>query len=67
MSKANMDMKIRIKYFTDVEPIKFIGDNISDWIDLRAAETVSLKAGDFKLIVQARSKTMESFRLILLR
>jgi len=41
-------MKIKIKYFTDIEPIT-MKDN-GDWIDLRAAETVELKAGDFKLI-----------------
>ena len=43
-------MKIKVKYFADIEPIKFIGDNISNWIDLRAAETIELKAGEFKLI-----------------
>lgn len=45
-------MKINIKYF-DKEIIKldFIGGNTtSDWIDLRSAETVELKAGEFKLI-----------------
>ena len=43
-------MKIRIKYFTDkIEKLKYI-DNKSDWIDLRAAETVTLKKGEFKLI-----------------
>lgn len=43
-------MKIRIKYFTDqIEKLKFI-DGKSDWIDLRAAQDVTLKAGEFKLI-----------------
>lgn len=42
--------KIRIKYFTEgIEKLAYI-DGKSDWIDLRAAETVELKAGDFKLI-----------------
>lgn len=42
--------KIRIKYFSDqIEKLKYI-DNKSDWIDLRAAETVEMKAGEFKLI-----------------
>ena len=43
---------IKIKYFTDeIDKIDFIGSNKkSDWIDLRAAETVELKAGEFKLI-----------------
>lgn len=40
---------IKIKYFTDViDKIKKV-DN-GDWIDLRAAETVEMKAGEFKLI-----------------
>lgn len=42
--------KIRIKYFSDaIEKLDYI-DGKSDWIDLRAAEEVELKAGDFKLI-----------------
>lgn len=40
--------KIKIKYFTDVEPIEKICKG--DWIDLRASEDVALKAGEFKLI-----------------
>lgn len=41
---------IRIKYFTDkIEKLRYI-DGKSDWIDLRAAEDVILKAGEFKLI-----------------
>ncbi len=43
-------MKISIKYFTKgIEPLRYI-DGKSDWIDLRAAETVELKAGEFRLI-----------------
>ncbi len=43
-------MKIRIKYFTDkIDRLEYI-DGKSDWIDLRASETVELKAGEFKLI-----------------
>lgn len=42
--------KIRIKYFTDIiDKLEYI-DCKSDWIDLRASETVTLKAGEFKLI-----------------
>jgi dUTP pyrophosphatase len=42
--------KIRIKYFTDkIDKLAYI-DGKSDWIDLRAAETVDMKKGDFKLI-----------------
>ena len=40
---------IKIKYFTDtIDKIKKV-DN-GDWIDLRAAETVEMRAGEFKLI-----------------
>ena len=43
-------MQIKIKYFTDkIEQLSYI-DGKSDWIDLRAAETVELKAGEFKLV-----------------
>lgn len=43
-------MQIKIKYFTDrINKLCYI-DGKSDWIDLRAAETVKLKAGEFKLI-----------------
>lgn len=42
-------MEIKIKYFTDdIEKITKIDKG--DWIDLRASEDVTLKAGDFKLI-----------------
>ena len=41
--------RIKIKYFTDkIDKISKIDKG--DWIDLRAAETVNLKAGEFKLI-----------------
>lgn len=40
---------IKIKYFTD--EIDKVGKiEKGDWIDLRAAQTVELKAGEFKLI-----------------
>lgn len=41
-------MEVLIKYHDGVEPIKKI-DN-GDWIDLRTAEDVELKAGEFKII-----------------
>ncbi len=41
---------IKIKYFTeDIEKLRYI-DGKSDWIDLRCAEEIQLKQGDFKLI-----------------
>ena len=42
--------KIRIKYFTEeIDKLTYV-DGKSDWIDLRASETVELKTGEFKLI-----------------
>ena len=70
---------IKIKYFTDkIEKLTYI-DGKSDWIDLRAAEDVTLKKGDFKLIplgvamelpegyeahVVPRSSTFKNFGII---
>ena len=43
-------MEIKIKYFCkDIEPIRNI-EGKSDWYDLRSAEDVDLKAGEYKLI-----------------
>lgn len=69
---------IKIKYFTDnIDKISKI-DN-GDWIDLRSAETVELKSGEFKLIslgvamqlpegyeahVVPRSSTFKNFGII---
>ena len=45
-----MTANIKIKYFTEeIERLRYI-DGKSDWIDLRAAKEVELKAGEFKLI-----------------
>jgi dUTP pyrophosphatase len=42
--------EIRVKYHTDdIDELCYVGGK-SDWIDLRAAETVALRAGDFRLI-----------------
>lgn len=41
-------MTIEVKYHADIQPIEKT-DN-GDWIDLRAAEDVELKAGEFKII-----------------
>jgi len=42
--------KIKIKYFSDkIIRLEYI-DGKSDWIDLRASETVELNAGEFRLI-----------------
>ena len=70
---------IKIKYFTDrIEKLTYI-DGKSDWIDLRAAESVDMKAGEFRLIplgvamelpkgyeahVAPRSSTFKNFGII---
>ena len=40
--------KIFVKYFTDIEPLEKITKG--DWIDLRAAEKIELKAGQYVVI-----------------
>lgn len=43
-------LNIKIKYLSDrIDKLTYI-DNKSDWIDLRAAEHVKMKAGEFRLI-----------------
>lgn len=70
---------IKIKYLNDaIEKLEYI-DGKSDWIDLRAAEEVELKQGEFKMIhlgiamelpkgyeacVIPRSSTYKNFGLI---
>lgn len=41
-------MIIKVKYQSDIHPLE-ITEN-SDWIDLRVAEDVTMKAGEYKLI-----------------
>lgn len=41
-------MEIKVKYHADIHPLE--KTDKGDWIDLRAAEDVELKAGEFKLI-----------------
>ena len=72
-------MEVKIKYFSDrIEKIKYIAGK-SDWMDLRCAEDIELKAGDFRLIplgvgmklpegyeahVVPRSSTFKNFGLL---
>ena len=43
------NMEVYIKYFEpDLVPLKKLAEG--DWIDLRAAEDVEMKAGEFRLI-----------------
>ncbi len=39
---------IKIKYLKDIQKIEKF--NVGDWIDLRAAEEVNMKAGDYRMI-----------------
>lgn len=39
---------IKIKYLRDIQKIEKF--NVGDWIDLRAAETVTMKAGEYRMI-----------------
>ncbi|HAT02681.1 MAG TPA: deoxyuridine 5'-triphosphate nucleotidohydrolase [Oribacterium sp.] len=74
-----MNKTIRIKYHSnEIEKLTYI-DGKSDWIDLRVAENVSLKKGEFRLIsmgvsmqipdgyemlLAPRSSTFKNFGLI---
>lgn len=78
-SMAENSKEIVIKYFSDkIEKLCYI-DGKSDWIDLRSADDVELKAGEFKLIplgvgmklpvgyeahVVPRSSTFKNFGII---
>lgn len=71
--------RIKIKYLNDqIERLRYI-DGKSDWIDLRAAEEIKMKAGEFRLIplgvamelpkgfeahVVPRSSTFKNFGII---
>lgn len=75
-----MNETVKIKYFTDkIDKLTYIEGNKSNWIDLRAAEAVDLKKGEFKLIplgvamelpagyeahVVPRSSTFKNFGII---
>ena len=41
-------LAVKIKYHTDILPIE--KHDKGDWIDLRAAEDIEMKAGDYRLI-----------------
>ena len=71
---------IKIKYFDkDIDKLEYIGGDKSNWIDLRSAETVHLKKGEFHLIplgvgmklpdgyeahIVPRSSTYKNFKVI---
>ena len=74
-----MSETIKIKYhLEELERLRYI-DGKSDWIDLRAAENVTMKAGEFRLIslgvsmklpegyeahIVPRSSTYKNFKII---
>lgn len=73
-----MTETIKIKYFADIEPVEKITQG--DLIDLRSAEDIEIKAGEFKLIplgvamelpknykanIYPRSSTYKNFGIIL--
>ena len=74
---TNSRVKLRVKYLADITPIsKF---SIGDWVDLRTAKEVHLKAGDylaiplgvamqlpkgFEAIVAPRSSTFKHYGVI---
>ena len=41
-------LEIKVKYHNDIKPI--VVEDKGDWIDLRAAEDVEMKAGEFRII-----------------
>lgn len=70
--------QIKIKYFRNVQKIEKL--EVGDWIDLRAAEDVDMKAGEYKMfplgvamqlpkgyeaIVAPRSSTFKKYGIIL--
>lgn len=70
-------MNIKIKYLTDIEPLPVIEQG--NWQDLRCAEDIDLKKGEFKLIplgvaielpkdceaiVAPRSSTFKKYKII---
>ena len=77
-AQRDTEITIKIKYFDkDIDKLEKV--SIGDWIDLRAAETVELKKGEFRLIslgigmklpngyeanIVPRSSTYKNFKII---
>ena len=72
------NLEIKIKYHSDMEPIKEISQG--DWIDLRSAENITMMLGEYKMIslgvsmklpegyeahVAPRSSTFKNFGVLL--
>lgn len=79
--KHRLNIKnIKIKYFNDeIDKLTYIGGGKSNWVDLRSAETIKLKKGEFRLIplgvgmklpegyeanIVPRSSTYKNFKII---
>lgn len=74
-------MRIKVKYLVEgLTPIEFICGKKSDWLDLRSAETVFIKKGEYKMIglgvamelpegyeaiVAPRSSTFKNYHILL--
>ena len=72
--------KIEIKYFDkEIDKLEYVGGEKSNWIDLRSAETIHLKKGEFHLIplgvgmklpegyeanIVPRSSTYKNFKIL---
>lgn len=71
---------IKIKYFdNDIDKLGYIGGNKSNWVDLRSAERIYLRKGEFRLIplgvgmklpdgyeanIVPRSSTYKNFKIL---
>lgn len=73
-------MRINVKYHAPIDALTKIGGKKSDWVDLRCAEEVEMKAGEFRYIslgvsikmpkdheaiVAARSSTFEKYGVLM--
>lgn len=71
-------MKIKIKYFGDVEHVEKI--SVGDWIDLRCSEDIEMRKGEYRIIplgvamelpkgyealVAPRSSTFKKYKILL--
>ena len=58
-------MKVQVKYHADIYPLE--KTEKGDWIDLRVAEDVELKAGEFKIISRGVSmKLPEGYEAVVI-
>ena len=75
-----MGTVIKVRYHADIDLLEYIGGAKSNWIDLRCAEDVYMREGEYRLIslgvsiqlpggyeaiVAPRSSTLKSFGIIM--